>query len=131
MRRARIPDFLEYCANHPRVRPWIGGEGEIRAGKTWDGTIALEWREGGVIFMRQSPGVYEGHLVFVRVKDAMAKVREAVDYLFTHSDAIALTATVPEGYWHVARICRALGMTERGGHYVLTAQEWALHKERA
>lgn len=128
MKRAESPEFLESIANSPRVRPYLGGSGEVRAGDTWARSVALQWEDGGVVFMQEAPGVYDAHLVFARkAKDTLQKCRKALDYIFGLG-ARRVIARVPAGYWHVRRIARAAGMTESGGVYAITAEQ---HKERA
>lgn len=127
MKRAQLPDHLEAIANSPRIRPWLGGDGEVKAGDTWARTVALQWPEGGVVFMHQGKGVYDAHLVFDRPTDVLAKCKQALSYLFGIG-AKEVIATVPKGYWHVARIAKAAGMQRRGKLYRLTAQEFK-HKE--
>lgn len=125
MRRAERPDFLESVANHPRVRPWIGGEGEFRAGESWTRTVAVEWPEGGVVFVGEAPGIYSGHLVFApKTRDVLSKVRQAIAYLFSHTDASLLVAQFPPTHWHVRKIVQSLGMTPEGDYYRLTAKDW-------
>jgi hypothetical protein len=124
VRRATAPDHLERIANHPRVRPFIGGSGEFRAGESWDRTIALEWDEGGVVFLAEAPGVYSAHLVFLpKTKDVAGKVRAALDYLMPdHADRVL--ADFPSGFRHVRRLAERIGFTHHHdahgwAHYVL------------
>lgn len=131
MKVARSPAFLEGIANSPRVRPWIGGAGPVHAGETWRRTVALEWDDGGVVFMRESPGVYSAHLVFQRkARDVLDKCREALRDLFTRQGAAKVVASFPPRYRHVRAIAEAAGMRRIGehdglAHYALSAREWA------
>lgn len=116
MRRATAPDHLERIANHPRVRPFIGGTpeskaSEFRAGESWARTIALEWDEGGVVFIEEGPGVYSAHLVFLpKTRDVIGKVAQALDYLMPdHADRVL--ADFPVGFRHVRRLAERLGFT--------------------
>jgi hypothetical protein len=131
MRRARIPDFLESVANHPRVRPYIGpGDHRVSAGVTWDSTVALEWREGGIVFMREATGVYSGHWVFLpKTPDVVGKAREALRYLFTHTDAQRVTGKTPLELRHARKAAQAAGMRHLfncDGHSFteLTRDQW-------
>ncbi len=134
MRVATSPDFLESVANHPRVRPYIGGEGEFRAGDSWANSIGLEWDCGGVVFMQEAPGIYSGHLVFARkTQGALEKVREAFAHMFDTVKARQIRADFPSHYAHVRRIVRALGMRHLGthagiSHSEITRGEW-INKE--
>ena len=125
MKRATDPAHLEAIANHPRIRPFIGGDPSVpvKAGQSWARTVALEWPEGGVIFIAETPAVYSAHLVFQRkTKDPLPRCLEALDYLFGLG-ASAVVADIPPGYRHVRRIAQAAGMKERNGRWWLTAHE--------
>jgi hypothetical protein len=131
MRRARIPDFLESCANHPRVFPHIGcTEARFSAGASWERTVALEWREGGVVFVEEAPGVYSGHWVFLpKTKDVVGKARAALRYLFTHTDAQRVTGKTPLELRHARKAAQAAGMRHLfncDGHSFteLTRDQW-------
>jgi hypothetical protein len=127
VKRAADPAHLEQIANHPRVRPFIGGQGEIRAGATWDRTIALEWDEGGVVFLEEAPGVFSIHLVFLpKTRDVAGKVSAALNYLMpSHADVVL--ADFPAGFKHVRRLAKRLGFTHHSdahgwAHYVLAKE---------
>jgi hypothetical protein len=111
VRRATAPDFLESVANHPRVRPYIGGSGEFRCGDSWARTIALEWDDGGVVFLEEGPGVYSAHLVFLpKAKDVLGKCQQAMAYLMPqHADR--LLCDFPSRYRHVRKIVERCGLT--------------------
>lgn len=129
MRRAVTPDFLESVANHPRVRPYIGGHGEFRAGESWAQTVALEWDEGGIVFLREAPGRYSVHVVFLpKTKGAADKLRQALGYVFA-LDAQTVIGSTPTKYRHVRKVAELAGLKhikdESGfSHYRLTASEW-------
>lgn len=117
MKRATAPDHLERIANHPRVRPFIGDTGPILP------VIALEWDEGGVVFLEEAPGVFSIHLLFLpKTRDVIGKVRAALDYLMPdHADRVL--ADFPAGFKHVRRLCAPLGFAHHHdahgwAHYV-------------
>lgn len=130
MKRAETPDFLESIANDPRVRPYIGGAGECRAGSTWRNSIGLEWDTGGIVFMHEGDGVYDAHLLFLPgTWGVVGKCLKALQYLFTRTNARKLQVKYPTGYARVTRIVRAVGMKhlkdEDGySHYALSALDW-------
>jgi hypothetical protein len=130
VRVATSPERLEAIANSPRVRPYLGGEGRIAAGDTWGRTLALEWPDGGVVFMAEGDDVFDAHLVFDRgAHDTLHKCREALQHLFTRTRARKVTGNFPTNFRHVRRLVTALGMRhvkdEDGrAHYALTAREW-------
>jgi hypothetical protein len=130
MRVSDSPDRLESIANSPRIRPYLGGTGEVRAGDTWASSIGLEWPDGGVVFMAAGDDVFDAHLVFDRgAHDTLHKCREALRHLFTRTRARKVTGNFPTNFRHVRRLVTALGMRhvkdEDGrAHYALTAREW-------
>lgn len=103
MRRAVDSAHLQRIASHPKVRPFIGGDGPVLP------TIALEWDEGGVVFLEEAPGVYSIHLLFLpKTRDVLGKVRQALDYLIPeHADCVL--ADFPSGFRHVRRLAEPLG----------------------
>lgn len=131
MRLARTPDHLEAIANHPRVRPYIGpGTDEFRAGDSWAQTVAFEWDEGGVVFIREAPMRYSVHLVFLpKTKDPAGKLREALRRMFK-TDCREVVGMTPSKYRHVRKVAESAGMKhikdEAGfSHYALTAKQWS------
>lgn len=132
MKRAVDPAFLESIANHPSVRPYLGGDGksEFRTEDTWAQTIALEWPEGGLVFLRHAPGLYSGHFVFLpHTPDVAGKCREALDYMFTQTDAERIFGTTPLPFKHAIRTAKRAGFrhthTANGlSHCELTRQQW-------
>lgn len=136
MRVADSPDFLESVANHPSVRPYIGGGNErVEAGESWPGCIGLEWPTGGIVFMPEGDGVYDAHLLFLPcTPDKLGKCREALRYLFTRTDARKVVGRIPETHLKARRIAQAAGMrlkhiTDGYAHYALSARDWIRAKE--
>lgn len=114
MKRATSPGFLESVANHPRVRPWVGGDGESEfrvSPERWAQTVALEWPEGGIVFEQYAPGAYLAHWVFLpKTRDVVAKGKQAVGYLFTHTDASVIAGATPSHLRHALKAAYAVGM---------------------
>lgn len=126
MRLAVSPHRLEAIANNPRVRPYLGGDVSqpVRAADSWARTIALEWPDGGVVFLWEGPAIYSAHLVFQRkAKNTLARCHEALGFLFAKG-AWAVVADVQPKNWPARRIAEAVGMTLRGGKWWITATEW-------
>jgi hypothetical protein len=122
---ADSPEFLESIANHPRVRPWVGGDGvsPVKAGESWQRSRAVQWDDGGVVFMEESPGTFSVHLVFQRkAKNVLEKLASAKAYIMGQPDVFRLVATFPPAYRHVRRCAQAMGLTPIGS-------AWVLHKE--
>jgi hypothetical protein len=134
MKRAANPAFLESIANDPRVRPFIGGSGEFRAGDSWKRTIALEWPSGGVVFVREAAGIYSAHLLFLPNAWPLPKFRAALRYMFTRTGCHTVIGATPLANTRAGRIATAAGMNHLGNanghsHYRLTAREWACSKD--
>lgn len=131
MRVADSPAFLEGVANNPRVRPYIGpGTHEFRAGESWWRTLALEWGEGGIVFLDEGRGTYSAHWVFLpKTPDVVGKAREALRYLFTHTDARRVIGKTPLKLRHARKAAKAAGMRhlfDCDGHSFceLTRAQW-------
>ena len=129
-------DFLESIANHPRVIRAIGCTAEsFVAGDSWNASIGLEWPTGGIVFVRESPGVYSAHLVFApKTKEVIGKCRAALRYMFTKTPAHTITGKIPLTLRHARKVATAAGMQhlfdcDGQAYYRLTAREWIKHKE--
>jgi len=132
MHVARSPDHLKAISDHPRVRAYIGGDGVSPAdpGASWDRSVALEWEEGGIIFTLVSQGVYSAHLVFApKTQDTVGKCKDALTYLFTHTDARRVVGKTPRDIRHAIRLARNVGMrhlfdTPQYSFCEMTRGEW-------
>lgn len=130
--------FLNVVANHPEVRPWLGGEGEIDLGPVLANAdnVALVTDGGGFVLVRQEGGIYEAHSQFLpdsrgHTRDAM---RAVFDYMFTRTDCERIVTQVPDnnrGAMALAKIGRFREMfrlehTPRGptAFVGLTLEEW-------
>ena len=135
MNVSKSANFLESIANHPRVIRAIGFSGErFAAGESWNWSIGLEWPSGGIVFVRESPGVYSGHLVFApKTRDVLGKTRDAFRYMFTRTPAHTITGQIRLENLPARRIARALMNHthdhEGFSHYALTAREWRTRKD--
>jgi hypothetical protein len=130
VKRANSPAFLESIANDPRVRPFIGaGLGEFRAGDSWERSIGLEFERGGVVFLKEAPGIYSAHLVFLPHASPLKKCLQSLRYVFTRTDCHTVTGSIPVDNRQARRIARLAGMDYLGdregySHYRLTARDW-------
>jgi hypothetical protein len=133
------PAFLNSVCNHPEVRPWLYGQGEIDVTPfvTNADNFALVTDGGGFILVRHEPGIYEAHSQFLpdgRTGTRQA-MREVFDYMFTRTDCERIITQIPDNN----RAAAALGMagkfrtlfrlehTPRGptAFVCLTIEEWA------
>lgn len=113
--RVYQPNVINLVLNDPSVRPHVGGVGTLDLGPLLvdeRNVLLMEGEVGGVFFHWQEPGVYEAHTQYLpegRGARAFEATREAVDWLFSHTDAMELYSKAP-GYNTAANtLARALG----------------------
>ncbi len=114
LRRTMDATHLNLVANHPEVRPWIGGEGLADLQPILDAphNVALESAHGGFIAVRLEDDLYECHSLFLpegRGVETMHARAEAARYFFTATPARTLVTRVP------ARNRAALGLARAAG----------------
>jgi|SRR3972149_236101 len=103
--------FLNEIANHPEVRPWLGGEGPVDYGPIMavPSTVAVANEHGGFLFHEHGPGRFEVHSQFLpegRGRCALAAMVEARRFMFTATDCLELRTRVPannRAAWSLAR----------------------------
>jgi RimJ/RimL family protein N-acetyltransferase len=101
LKRTLEAAFLNAVANHPEVRPWIGGEGELDLSAIAGNPInvALIHPHGGWVFVRHEPGTYEVHTLCRaagRGKGQLTAWREAARWMFTRTDAREIVTRIPD-----------------------------------
>lgn len=134
MKRSVSPDFLLSVANHPRNRSYTGAAWGEYDPKRWANTVALEWEDGGVVF-EPVRSAWEGHWVFLpKAKDVVRKGREAIAYLFNHTNAQRIIGKTPIQFRHARTAAERVGMRHvfdaRGFSFTeLTRQQWQHDKE--
>jgi hypothetical protein len=131
VRRTLDAARLNAVANHPEVRPWLGGRGPLSldALAADPGNYALEAEHGGWVFVRHEPGVYELHTLFLpagRGRACLAAWREAERFMWTATDAREIVTRVPAhnaGAFMAARICGFRERFTRAAAFVTDAGE--------
>lgn len=90
--------FLTRVANHPDVRPYLGGEGELDLSQVIADNIGLECDAGGFVLTRQEPGVYEVHSLFLPNSGTkpVKAMRAAMEWMFTRTDCGVILSKVPK-----------------------------------
>lgn len=113
MKRATSPEFFLACCNHPRIRPYIGGDGQSVVEMDparWERSYVLEWPDGCIAFERISPGVYSAHWAFLPgATQVVAKGKQALRWLFGRG-AERVVGKTPLRFRHAIRAARAAGM---------------------
>jgi hypothetical protein len=116
IRRSFDPTLLNAVANHPEVRPWLGGDGEIDFTPLLDNAanVALVNEHGGWLQVYLDHGLYEVHSQFLPEGrgDLVADMRAALRYMFTQTDCIELVTRVPDGNLAAKGLARAAGFRE-------------------
>lgn len=154
MQLARTFDagFINCVANHPKVRPHLGGDGvsEVK----FDDTVALPTHyaltfepAGAIVLLAMSPGVYSGHCLFLpehRGEAPAEAVRQAAQFMFIETDCVHIETQVPSGNVAAKALAQHTGFREvfrrldvwprpGGGQdvtaYALTLAEWAMKSD--
>jgi hypothetical protein len=91
--------FNAVC-NHPSVRPWLGGEGQLDVSPVVSNpeNYAL-WFENGGFILHASPGAsFEVHSQFTPEgrRSSFEAMRAGMDYMFTRTNAVQLTTFLPD-----------------------------------
>lgn len=123
MYRATQPKMVDLIVNHPEVRPTME-KGDHRIDSS---DVVLNLRNvvfvfdvGVVLFIYAEPGVYEGHIGFLRCGRGAVAVgcgREALDRLFTDHGAQRVSAAVPLQLPGARYLCRRLGFASLGADH--------------
>jgi len=118
VRRTMEATFLDTVANHPEVRPALGGVGPISLGAILAdaANFALVTDAGGWVFVRHEPGAYELHTLFLRHgrgRACLAAWREAARYMFLATDAREIVTKVPANNPGAAFAAQKCGFVER------------------
>ncbi len=111
--------FLNRVANHPDVRPYIGGFDPIDLTEVAanPANIVLEdFPNGGWVLVQQMPAVYELHTLFLpdsRGKAYFIAAREALRYVFTNTDALEILTKCPDDNPGARMAATMVGFRER------------------
>lgn len=143
--RTMDAQFLNTVANHPDVRPWLGGDGVIDLTSLLanPANIAGQSVMGGFVAIAVGGGRYEVHSLFLpdKGRDAVRAMRLGLDYLFTQTDALELVTKVPAHNAAARGLARLAGFSESFSVTVpwssatrvmaqcltLSIEAWALH----
>lgn len=129
------PAFLNTVINHPDVRPWLEGVGELDISKQVFNAdnFALVTDAGGFLLIRHEPGRYEVHSQFLpgRGTHAIRAMKVAQEWMFTRTDCEAIVSKVPLGNGAAKGLAITGGLRvifrREGAEYVeLTLMDWAM-----
>lgn len=119
--RTMDADAFNLIANHPDVRPWMLGEGEIDVSSALanPNNIGLLSAHGGFVLIKLADGFYEAHTLFHPERggpDAMNAARGGFRYLFTATDCIEVVTKVPAENKRALGFARNLNLREVERH---------------
>lgn len=100
VRRTLNPFNLNTVANHPDVRPWLGGEGEIDLSALISDprNFALEINGGAFLLIAKETGVYEAHSMFLPEarRHTVSAMRSTLEYMFIQTDMFRIVTQIPD-----------------------------------
>lgn len=119
IRQVADPDIINHFANHPEIRPSLGGEGEmdLSAGVR-EPNVFLFGEHGGFCFAWSAPETYETHVMLTeagRGAWGLAGIRAAVQRMAAQG-ANHLWARVHPDRPEIALYARLAGYREVGTH---------------
>jgi hypothetical protein len=117
--RTRCAETVNAVANHPDVRPFIGGAGplDMTALLADRANVALFGPHGGFFYHWCAPGVFEVHTLILpagRGADALADARLSLDVMADEFGASMVWTRVRRDLRHVRLFARAAGMKPAG-----------------
>ncbi len=149
VKRTFDPRPFNEVANHPAVRPWLGGEGQIDVSAVVSNpaNACFITDEGGFIAHKLGDGRYEVHSLFLpegRGGKALKCARESMAYMFLATDCTELVTKCPDGNGAALGLARIGGFQEQFrrekcwafngemvgvSHQSLTLQRWLIRDE--
>lgn len=106
--------FLNGVANHCAVRPALGGKGPLDLSTLIanPANVAMQTEHGGFLVIKQEPGIYEVHTLFLpkgRGPELIDPVADGLRFMFAETDCIELQTKVPAGNSSAARLALVAG----------------------
>ncbi len=133
--------FLNQVVNHPEVAKWMCGYSppfDLTETLQLDSTVFLANQYGGFLFVYDNghPGCYEVHTQFLPEGRgrALELAKQAAWYMFTKTDAIAISTYVPASNEAAYRLTLSMGFVRYGikvvnfeecDMFMLSIKDWA------
>lgn len=122
LRRTMDATALNIVANHPEVRPWLGGEGVLDLSGLLSNpqNVGFVSEHGGFVAHGLDLGLYEAHSLFLpegRGEESRRAMQEACQYMFTATDCTELVTKVPGDNPAAAGLARMGGFEKRFTRY--------------
>lgn len=120
LKRSMDATFLNVAANHPEVRPWLGGEGDLDLTPIVSNpdNVSMVGEHGGFIAIKLEGGLYECHSIILpegRGPQALEGTREGLRYLFAATDCIEVVTKVPKDNPGALGLARSAGFSKHFG----------------
>lgn len=120
MIRTNNPEFLEAIANHPEVRPWLGGDPEtpVRLAQMMadPNTYALVNHEGGFLVHQLAPGQYECHTIYhpghSNPRDVIRTMQAAFEFMFVETNCVEVVTRIHAENERAAKLADIAGFIE-------------------
>ncbi len=114
MNRTFDGSLLNDVANDPEVRSFLGGDGsvDVSALLSDPNNIALVDDVGGFVMIRQEVGLYDCHTLYppeARGRHALQAGKDVLRWMFTRTDATALSGVFPASNARVESFGKLLG----------------------
>lgn len=114
-RTMEAPGF-NAIANHPAVRPWLGGDEpmDLTGTLAHPDNVAGLAPGGGFICVALGDGRYDVHSLFLpdrEPQEAITTMRAALDYFFASTDGVTLVTKVPKGNRAALGLAKLAGFT--------------------
>lgn len=140
LQRSKDADHLNEVLNHPEVSRWMLGLpppydcSQLLANSD---NVYLANEHGGFLFLKQDDYVYEVHTQFLPEGrgNSLRLARDAAFWMFTRSDALAITTYVPTDNPAALALTNAMGFLTCQDHkefngrtctvHLLTIKDWA------
>lgn len=117
MFRTRDADLINRYANHPEIRPYIGGVGELDlSNATFDPHFALFGEHGGFVLTWTAPETYEVHTLIApegRGQWAFDFAKKSIAYMVGKGATHLWTRIHPQ-HRHTALFTRKMGFRPCG-----------------
>lgn len=111
--------ILNDIANHPKVRPFLGGKGLLDLTAVIENIknfcLTSDTKDGAYIFVNKENGIYEVHTLSypkARGKVMFQLMRQARAFMFTVTDCIELNTYVPKDLSNVSQWTLNAGFRE-------------------
>lgn len=115
MERTFNAKYVNEVINHPSVWPFVAqgaaGALDVTSVVANQANVTLTCEGGALVFVCHEPGVYEVHTQFLedfRGAYALERTEEALDFMFTRTDAMELQSKVPANNAPARGLVRAI-----------------------